>query len=231
MEGHGKSGSCNTARATANASNRIRLIPGARRGPCLPHQLRRHSHHLLPCGEQLALQPGRRMSARHLVMWRWRLVRLKQPRTDRRGRDLLQEITRLAIGAPRRVIAVVLLVMVGTAIVGIPVPKSLSAGGTRDPTSESSQATKLLSDKFDQGDMAMIVTVTSNDGVESPAVRAVGTDIVRQLQTSPHIVQVTSAWTDPRCTLADQRRPQDGADRGQHVRQRQRGTEVRQTTG
>ena len=87
--------------------------------------------------------------------------------------------------------------MVGTAIFGIPVSKSLSAGGTRDPTSESSQATKLLSDKFDQGDMTMIVSVTSNDGVESPAVRAVGTDIVRQLQTSPHIVHVTSAWTAP----------------------------------
>ncbi len=110
---------------------------------------------------------------------------------------MLLGITRLAIAAPRRVIAVVLLVMVGTAIFGIPVSESLSAGGTRDPTSESSQATKLLSDKFDQGDMAMIVSVTSNDGVENPAVRAVGTDIVRQLQTSPHVVQVTSAWTAP----------------------------------
>ena len=64
---------------------------------------------------------------------------------------MLQGIARLTIGAPRRVIAVVLLIMVGTAILGIPVFKSLSAGGMRDPTSESSQATKLLSDKFDQG--------------------------------------------------------------------------------
>ena len=45
--------------------------------------------------------------------------------------------------------------------------------------------------------MVMVVSVTSNDGVESPAARAVGTDIVRQLQTSPHIVHVTSAWTAP----------------------------------
>jgi RND superfamily putative drug exporter len=110
---------------------------------------------------------------------------------------VLQGITRLAISAPRRVIAVALLVMVGTAIVGIPVTKSLSAGGMFDPTSESSQATKLLSDKFDQGDMVMVVSVTSNGGVESPAARAVGTDIVRQLQTSSHIVHVTSAWTPP----------------------------------
>ncbi len=87
--------------------------------------------------------------------------------------------------------------MVGTAIVGIPVFKSLSAGGMLDPTSESSQAAKLLSDKFGQGDMAMIITVTSDGGVESPATRAVGTDIVRQLQTSPHVGQLTSAWTAP----------------------------------
>src|SRR5208337_2593406 len=104
---------------------------------------------------------------------------------------------RLAIGAPRRVIVVALLVMVGTAIFGIPVIKSLSAGGMRDPTSESSRAAKLLSDKFDQGDMAMIVSITSKGGVESPAARAVGTDIVRRLQTSPNIGQVTSAWTTP----------------------------------
>jgi RND superfamily putative drug exporter len=110
---------------------------------------------------------------------------------------LLQGITRLAITSPRRVIAVVLLVMVASAIVGIPVTKHLSAGGLRDPASESSQATKLLSEKFAQGDMAMIVSVTSGDGVESPAARAAGADIVRQLQTSPHVVQVTSAWTVP----------------------------------
>jgi uncharacterized membrane protein YdfJ with MMPL/SSD domain len=108
---------------------------------------------------------------------------------------LLQGIARLAIGAPRRVIAVVLLIMVGTAVAGIPVIKSLSAGGVRDPTSESSQAARLLSDKFGQGDKAMIISVTSNGGVESPAARAVGTDIVRRLQTSPHFRQVLSAWT------------------------------------
>lgn len=84
---------------------------------------------------------------------------------------MLQGITRLAIGAPRRVIAVVLLVMVGTAIFGFPVTKNLSAGGFRDPTSESSHAAKLLSDKFGQGDMTMIVSVTSNGGVESGAAR------------------------------------------------------------
>ncbi|MFZ0718683.1 MMPL family transporter, partial [Mycobacterium sp.] len=110
---------------------------------------------------------------------------------------MLEGIARLAIGAPRRVIAGALLLMVGTAIFGIPVATSLSAGGVLDPMSESSQAAKLLSDKFGQGDMAMIISVTSGGGVESPAARAVGTDIVQRLQSSPHVGQVTSAWTTP----------------------------------
>ncbi len=84
--------------------------------------------------------------------------------------------------------------MFGTAIFGLPVTKTLSAGGFRDPASESSRAAKVLSNKFDQGDMTMIISVTSNGGVESGAARAVGTDIVRQLRNSPHIGQVTSAW-------------------------------------
>ena len=53
---------------------------------------------------------------------------------------MLQGIARLAIGAPKRILAVVVLVMIGTAIFGIPVTKSLSAGGMQNPASESSQA-------------------------------------------------------------------------------------------
>ena len=42
---------------------------------------------------------------------------------------MLQGIARLAIAAPRRIIGVAVLVLVGAAIFGIPVAKSLSAGG------------------------------------------------------------------------------------------------------
>jgi putative drug exporter of the RND superfamily len=115
---------------------------------------------------------------------------------------VLQGVTRIAIRAPRRIIAVALLVLVGTAIVGVPVTESLSGGGgMRDPASESSQAAKLLSDKFDQGDMTMVISVTSNEGARNSAARTLGTDIVRQLQKSPHVGQVTSAWTAPTAAL------------------------------
>ena len=113
------------------------------------------------------------------------------------GRHVLQGIARLAIRAPRRIVAVALLVMAGAAIFGIPVAKSLSAGGFQDPTSESWHAARLLSDKFGQGDMQMLIAVSSVSGAQSPAARSVGLDIVEQLKRSPYVVQVTSAWTAP----------------------------------
>jgi RND superfamily putative drug exporter len=110
---------------------------------------------------------------------------------------VLQGIARLAIAAPRRIVAVALLVMVGAAIFGIPVIKSLSGGGLQDPSSESWQAARLLSEKFGQGDMYMVIAVTSSAGAESPAARDLGADLVRQLQASPYVVDVSSAWTAP----------------------------------
>ncbi|MBE1552570.1 RND superfamily putative drug exporter [Mycobacterium sp. OAS707] len=110
---------------------------------------------------------------------------------------MLQRIALLAIAAPRRIIAVALLVMVACGIFGIPVAKHLSAGGFQDPTSESAQATKLLVDKFGQGDMELLISVTSGAGAQGAAARAVGTDIVDQLKASPYVGDVTSVWTAP----------------------------------
>ncbi|WNG80767.1 MMPL family transporter [Mycobacterium sp. ITM-2016-00316] len=110
---------------------------------------------------------------------------------------MLNRIAQLAMAAPRRVLAVTVLVMVAAAIFGIPVAKTLSAGGFQDPTSQSSQATALLTEKFDQGDMQLLITVTSAEGVDSPAATAVGTEIVTALERSPHVAQVSSAWTAP----------------------------------
>ena len=110
---------------------------------------------------------------------------------------MLQRIAHLAIAAPRRIIAAAVLVMVAAGVFGIPVAKSLSAGGLQDPTSESDQATKLLVDKFGRGDMDLVISVTSDAGAQGDAARAVGTDIAARLQASPYVAQVTSAWTAP----------------------------------
>ena len=116
---------------------------------------------------------------------------------------MLRRIALLAIAAPRRVLAIAALIMVAAAVFGIPVAKSLSAGGFQDPTSESAQATKLLTDKFHQGDMQLLVTVTAPDGVTSSSATAVATDIVDHLKQSPHVADVTSPWTVPSQAAAD----------------------------
>jgi putative drug exporter of the RND superfamily len=110
---------------------------------------------------------------------------------------VLQRIAQLAIAAPRRIVAIAALVMVVAGVFGIPVAKSLSAGGFQDPTSESAQATRLLVDKFGRGDMELVIAVTSDAGAQGGAAREVGTDIVNQLKASPYVVEVTSAWTAP----------------------------------
>ncbi len=50
---------------------------------------------------------------------------------------MLQKIARVAIAAPRRIIALGVLVFLAAAVFGIPVAKSLSPGGFQDPDSES----------------------------------------------------------------------------------------------
>src|SRR5262245_65999882 len=108
--------------------------------------------------------------------------------------NVLQGIARLGIAAPRRIIAVALLVMVGAGIFGIPVTKSLSAGGFQDPTSESWQASRLLSEKFGQGDMQMLIAVTSDTGAQRAAARSVGLDFVEQVKRFPNVAEGDSEW-------------------------------------
>ena len=116
---------------------------------------------------------------------------------------MLNRIARLAIAAPRRVLTIAAFVMVAAAIFGIPVAKTLSAGGFQDPTSQSAEAAALLTEKFDQGDMQLLITVTSVDGVHSPVAATTGTEIVTALEQSPHVAQVASPWTAPPAAAAE----------------------------
>ena len=116
---------------------------------------------------------------------------------------MLNQIARMAITSPRRVIVVAALLTLALAIFGVPVANSLSASGFQDPTSESARASQLLTDKFGQGDTQLLVAVSTPDGVDSPAARAAGTEIVDQLRSSPHVVDVASPWTTPPQAAAD----------------------------
>jgi uncharacterized membrane protein YdfJ with MMPL/SSD domain len=110
---------------------------------------------------------------------------------------LLQRIAWLAIAAPKRTLAIAALLMVAAGIFGVPVAKSLSAGGFQDPSSESARATGILVDKFGQGDVQLLFVVSAPGGVQSAAARTVGTQIADELTRSAHVTSVTSAWTAP----------------------------------
>ncbi|MCV7092336.1 MMPL family transporter [Mycobacterium interjectum] len=116
---------------------------------------------------------------------------------------MLQAIARLAIAAPRRIIAIAVLVFIGAAIFGIPVAKSLSPGGFHDPNSESAHAIGILTDKFGQSGQQMLIMVASPAGAKSEQARRVGTDLARDVQGSPLVYNVTSAWTAPPQAAAD----------------------------
>lgn len=110
---------------------------------------------------------------------------------------MLQRIARLAIAAPRRTIAAGILVFIAAAVFGIPVAKSLSPGGFQDPNSESAHAISVLTDKFGQSGQQLLLLVTAPAGANSEQARKVGTDLAGQLQRSPLVYNVTSAWTRP----------------------------------
>ena len=79
---------------------------------------------------------------------------------------MLNRIAQLAIAAPRRMLAIAALVAVAAGIFGVPVAKSLCACGFEDPSSESAKAKELLTDKFDVGDVQMVIVVSAPDGAD-----------------------------------------------------------------
>jgi RND superfamily putative drug exporter len=115
---------------------------------------------------------------------------------------LLHRIARLAIAAPRPTVAVAALMMVVAAVFGIPVANSLSPTGFEDPASESAIATRLLADRFGQGDQQLVMILSAPHGVDSAEIRRTGTAIANDIQRSAHVAHVTSAWTAPPAAAA-----------------------------
>ncbi len=107
---------------------------------------------------------------------------------------MLARTAQLSVAMPRRIIATAAVLMFAAAVFGIPVAKSLSAGGFVDPTSESARAAATLAEKFHQGDMELVLLLSCQDGALSGSARPVGTDIARQLARSASVTRVVSPW-------------------------------------
>ncbi|MCV7230744.1 MMPL family transporter [Mycolicibacterium komossense] len=110
---------------------------------------------------------------------------------------MLHRMALLAIAAPRRILLAAALFLAVAAVFAIPTASSLSSGGFQDPSAESSRATRILGEKFGQGDIQLLFLVTSADGALGPAARAAGLDVVNKLVGVPHVSNVRSPWTSP----------------------------------
>jgi RND superfamily putative drug exporter len=110
---------------------------------------------------------------------------------------VLERIARLAIAAPQKVLMVAGVLAVLLGIFGVPVADKLSPSGFQDPTAESSRAARLLTEKFDRGDVPLVIVVTAPDRYDSPRTVVVVTGILDQLNKSGKVAGVTSAWTTP----------------------------------
>jgi putative drug exporter of the RND superfamily len=116
---------------------------------------------------------------------------------------VLHRIALLAIAAPKRIVALAVLVLIAAAVFGVPVAKNLSSGGFQDPTSESARAAQVLAEKFGQSDMQLVFTVTAPGGADGAQARATGLDILTGLKADPHVASVVSPWTSPPAAAKD----------------------------
>ena len=110
---------------------------------------------------------------------------------------MLHRIARLAVASPRRVIIAAALLALLIGVFGVPVADKLSPSGFQDPTSESSRTARMLTDKFGQGDVALVFVVSAPDRYDSPQARAVAIGVIDTLTRSGHVARITSPWTPP----------------------------------
>lgn len=105
---------------------------------------------------------------------------------------MLDSIARLAVAAPKRVLAVAVMLMAVAGVLAAPVGSMLSAGGFTDPDAESNQANQVLTDEFGRGFVNLNLLVTAPEPVTSPAVRGVVGDLVEEIRAADHVARVLS---------------------------------------
>jgi RND superfamily putative drug exporter len=81
----------------------------------------------------------------------------------------------------------------GTGVFG-----AVKSGGFTDPTAQSSQADRLLAERFGAGDANLVLIVTAGGGaasVDDPAVVSAGKALTARLAADPQIAYAASYWT------------------------------------
>ncbi|MCZ8381217.1 MMPL family transporter [Mycobacterium sp. CPCC 205372] len=110
---------------------------------------------------------------------------------------MLDAIARAVIAAPRRVLAVAVMVMAFAGVLGAPVGSMLSVVGFSDPGAESSRANRILIDDLGQGYVPLYLLVEAPGPVSAPQARAVIDDVVADLRRAGEVARVNSPFEVP----------------------------------
>ncbi|MFD3509178.1 MMPL family transporter [Nocardia sp. NPDC058666] len=122
---------------------------------------------------------------------------------------MLTRIARTAVGRPRLVIAVALLLMILCGAIGATVHSHMKSGGFVTSDLDSVRANRYLSEHFPGSEPNYILTVDAADGPDSPAARDAAERTIAGLREHSYVAGVQSYWTaDP--TLKQALRSKDG---------------------
>lgn len=95
----------------------------------------------------------------------------------------------------RLVLAMSLLTVIVTAVLGVQVIPALSSGGYEDPGSDSSAAAEYLVDHFGVSDPWTIIVLDSDTSADAPAAVAAASLVARTAAAVPGVERVTSYWS------------------------------------
>jgi putative drug exporter of the RND superfamily len=123
---------------------------------------------------------------------------------------MLSSIASLAIRAPKRILIIAGLLLVGGGIFGGPVASHLLTGGFTDPAADSTHATNAIDANFHGGQANLVFLVTAKGGADSAAARTTGKQIEAALLTrTDWVTFAQSYWTSP-AGQAEGMRSEDG---------------------
>ncbi len=110
---------------------------------------------------------------------------------------MLNKLARFVTSHSRQVLLLAFLIVLAAGAYGSSAVSHLSSGGFTDPSSPSTKADALLSQRFHQGDPNLVFLVQSPSGVSTAAARSVGTTLAVDLARQPDVKGVASYWTVP----------------------------------
>ncbi|MFC9964726.1 MMPL family transporter [Nocardia ignorata] len=122
---------------------------------------------------------------------------------------MLTRIARIAVGRPRLIVAVALLLMILCGAIGATVHSNMKSGGFVTEDLDSVQASQYLSEHFPGSEPNYVLLVTDPVSVDSPDARAAADAAVAALRTYPEVSGVQSYWTS-RPDLKQALRSKDG---------------------